>query len=266
MSFRTASSPLLSGAFAVSPYAGLGVLGADIPASGDHGPSPLLNDGILPASEYAWELVTPPSAGALTLHPDGSFVWNATGVADGIYTFTYRLYEDGVDAGTGTVYLSVGTSSVSLTVADLNHGHAIDAAVLSLPAGGSVDLAVGDLSHAHAIDAVTLAATGSTTLVVGDLSHAHGLDTVILDAPLPGVANLAVADLLHGHSLDMAVLGFYGSVDLAIDDLGHGHQIDTVMLWLPTQDVHADVLYAEPRERLLRSPARVRTLSSRNPR
>lgn len=261
MSFRIASSPLLSGAFAVSPYAGLGVLGSAIPTSGDNGPSPLLNDGIVATSEYAWELVTPPSAGVLTLYPDGSFVWNAVGVADGIYSFEYRLYEDGADSGTGTVYLSFG---VGLTVADMGHGHALDPVVLSLPAGGSVDLVVGDLAHAHGLDASTLATTGSTSLVVGDMNHAHGLDAQVLDAPLPGVANLVVADLLHAPSLDTVALGFQGIVDLLVDDLGHWHRVDAVIVSLPTLEVHAEILHARPRQSVLVARLRQCVLNARD--
>lgn len=230
MSFRVSSTPLLSGAFAVSPYAGLGVLGSDIPSEGDNGPSPLLNDGIVASSEYAWYLDTPPSAGALTLYPDGTFIWDAVGVADGTYTFTYRLYEDGIDSGIGTVYLSAGTTTVALVVADLAHGHALDAVVLSVPVSGDTGLIIGDLSHSHTIDAATLATHDIAVLSIGDINHAHALDVMELHAPLPGVSSLEIDGLLHTSALDLVEIGFYGSVDLAVFDLAHAHALDGVLL------------------------------------
>lgn len=95
----------------VKRYAGFGILGADIPATGDNGGSPVLNDGVLPGSEYHWRVVTPPSSGKLTIHPDLSF--ELSGAADGDWTWQYRLYEDGTDEGVATVSVHVGAYNVA---------------------------------------------------------------------------------------------------------------------------------------------------------
>lgn len=100
-----------SAAHTVKRYPGFGILGADIPATGDNGGSPVLNDGVLPGSEYHWRVVTPPSSGTLTLYPDLSF--ELSGAADGDWSWQYRLYEDGTDEGVATVSVHVGAYNVA---------------------------------------------------------------------------------------------------------------------------------------------------------
>lgn len=111
MSHLVASSAPITGAHAVKQYAGFGILGANIPATGDNGGSPVLNDGVLPGSEYHWRVVTPPSSGTLTIHPDLSF--ELSGAADGDWSWQYRLYEDGTDEGVATVSVHVGAYNVA---------------------------------------------------------------------------------------------------------------------------------------------------------
>jgi len=111
MSHLVALTAPQSAAHTVKRYPGFGILGADIPATGDNGGSPVLNDGVLPGSEYHWRVVTPPSSGTLTLHPDLSF--ELSGAADGDWTWQYRLYEDGTDEGVATVSVHVGAYNVA---------------------------------------------------------------------------------------------------------------------------------------------------------
>lgn len=111
MSHVVSSSAPITSAHTVKQYAGFGILGANIPATGDNGGSPVLNDGISPASEYHWRVETPPSAGALTIYPDLTFEFDAAGVADGSYPWVYRLFEDGTDQGTATVSQTVGITA-----------------------------------------------------------------------------------------------------------------------------------------------------------
>ena len=107
-------SALSGGGWLTSPYAGLGILGADIPADGDNGGSPVLNDGIGAGNEYRWALVTPPAAGTITLYEDLTFEFS--GAADGIYSAVYRLWEDGADQGPATITLQVGPSHTTISV------------------------------------------------------------------------------------------------------------------------------------------------------
>ena len=111
MSHLVALTAPQAAAHTVKRYPGFGILGADIPATGDNGGSPVLNDGVLPGSEYHWRVVTPPSSGTLTIHPDLSF--ELVGAADGDWTWQYRLYEDGTDEGVATVSVHVGAYNVA---------------------------------------------------------------------------------------------------------------------------------------------------------
>lgn len=108
MSHIVSSSAPISGAHTVKQYAGFGILGSAIPTTGDSGGSPVANDGVNANGEYHWRVETPPSAGALTIYPDLSFGFDATGLSNTTYTWVYRLYEDGVSVGTATVSLVVG--------------------------------------------------------------------------------------------------------------------------------------------------------------
>ena len=97
----------VTGSCVVSAYAGHGVRGDAVPSTGAHGPSPIYNDLSLPADaskEYRWGLVTPPASGALKMYENGSFEYVPSG--SGLASFTYRLWEDGVDKGTAVVTMS----------------------------------------------------------------------------------------------------------------------------------------------------------------
>lgn len=114
MSWASNPDSALSGGWLTSAYPGLGILGADIPTTGDNGGSPVLNDGINPSSEYRWALVTPPASGKITLYEDLSFEFS--GAANGIHSATALLWEDGVDQGTATITLQVGPSYTTISV------------------------------------------------------------------------------------------------------------------------------------------------------
>jgi len=120
VTFLVAATSPIAGKFVVKKYAGFGILGADIPTTGDNGGSPVLNDGINSAKEYHWRVETPPSAGVLTIYPDLTFEWDGSGVPDGSYPWVYRLFEDGVSAGTATVSQTVGITAQFLRpIADI---------------------------------------------------------------------------------------------------------------------------------------------------
>lgn len=97
-----------SGAHTVKKYAGFGILGADIPATGDSGGSPILNDGPIPTSEYYWRITSQPTSGVLTIFPDLSHEYDPAGAANGDYQATYELFEDRVSAGTAPLNFHVG--------------------------------------------------------------------------------------------------------------------------------------------------------------
>ncbi|MBK9362993.1 MAG: hypothetical protein IPM99_18765 [Rubrivivax sp.] len=115
MSCRVDTAPLLAGACVVSLYAGHGVRGDAIPSTGTHGPSPLYNDLSLPADaakEHRWGIVTPPATGALVVYEDGSYAYTPPGgTVDLTATYTYRLWQDGVDLGTASESIVIGAGS-----------------------------------------------------------------------------------------------------------------------------------------------------------
>lgn len=119
MSWASNPDSALSGGWLTSAYPGMGILGSDIPTTGDNGGSPVLNDGISAGKEYRWALVTSPASGTITLYEDLTFEFS--GATDGIHSATYRLWEDGVDQGIATITLQVGPSytTISVTLANI---------------------------------------------------------------------------------------------------------------------------------------------------
>ena len=111
MSLRIDTAELISGAYVIGET-GLGVLGSAVPSTGLYGASYLYNDLSLPADnnkEILGLIVTPPSAGTFYAWEDGSF--SLIGAPDGVYTFAYRLYVDGVDLGTATGSITIGNTN-----------------------------------------------------------------------------------------------------------------------------------------------------------
>jgi hypothetical protein len=111
MSIRVDSNSLIAGAVVVGNR-GLGVLGSSVPSTGENGASFLYNDLVLPADnnvEVRGLIATPPSAGSFVAYEDGSF--DFVGAPDGVYSFSYRLFADGVDRGVVASSLTVGVVS-----------------------------------------------------------------------------------------------------------------------------------------------------------
>lgn len=116
MTFLVASSQPISGAFTVKRHAGFGILGADIPLTGDSGGSPIANDSIAADSEYCWEVVTHPASGTLIIEPDLTF--SHTGASDGTWPWVAKLFEDGHDQGDQTIYDTFGDVAHSVTISN----------------------------------------------------------------------------------------------------------------------------------------------------
>ena len=141
MSLRVDTSSLIANAI-VCGNRGLGVLAESIPAEGDNGASFLYNDVTLPADngkEICGRITTWPSAGTLYAHEDGSFEFS--GAPDGIYSFQYQLYVDGIASGTGAVSLQVGASTVTISATAAN-------AVFSGTAGSGAAVSIDAIADA----------------------------------------------------------------------------------------------------------------------
>lgn len=138
MSLRIDTAELITGAYVIGDT-GLGVLGSSVPSTGEHGASYLYNDLILPADngkEIRGLIVTPPSAGTFFAWEDGSF--SLVGAPDGTYTFTYRLFVDGVDGGTATATITIGAAASSISGAAILDGFATSGAFAGVLVLGSL--------------------------------------------------------------------------------------------------------------------------------
>lgn len=169
MSLRIDASELIAGALVIGDT-GLGVRGDAVPSVGDAGPAPLYNDITLPAdaaAEVRALILTLPSAGTLTVNEDSSFTF--AGAPDGVYTWTYRAFKDGVSLGDNTVTLTVGAIGLAGLAADI--ATATGSLTTHIPlAGAAIDqaLATGTLTTQIQLSGTALDQAGATgTLTVG---------------------------------------------------------------------------------------------------
>jgi len=113
MSCRVGTASLIAGACVVGNR-GLGVLGSQVPSTGEGGrPSYLYNDLSLPADankEVRGFITRAPAAGVFFAYEDGSFSYLGPST-----DFDYQLYVDGVAVGapvTVTISMGAGTAGV----------------------------------------------------------------------------------------------------------------------------------------------------------
>ena len=203
-SLRVDTSEWISGALLIGD-AGLGVLGSDIPSSGDNGAGYAYNDLSLPADadkEICGRITTWPSAGTLFAYEDTSF--DFSGAPDGVYTFEYQLYVDGVAAGDpATVTLQVGavthaaTGSLSAGSAQLVgdalrlRAHAVTGAlsVAGAEIAGGAEVASGVV--VHEASGTIIAGSGSVSgesARIGEVIHAAHGDLLGGNAQITGAA------------------------------------------------------------------------------
>ena len=184
MSHLVASSAPVPGSHVVKRYPGFGILGANIPTTGDSGGSPAANDNLVADGEYYWRVETPPDSGVLEIFPDLTFTH--TGATDGVHPWVYRLFETGVDQGTATVSDTFGdiAGSINLIIAEARHAHSADNLALTQ----AVALQIAEAIHAHYADTPIL--TSSTALAVAEALHAHHADVLVLNP-----SNFSASDL-----------------------------------------------------------------------
>lgn len=200
MSWLSPASEVVTG-WLSSGYAGHGILGADIPSTGDNGGSPVLNDSISPSAEYRWTVETPPASGTLNLFEDCSFEYdNATA---GTYNFVYRLYENGVSQGTATVTLQIGAAETTITATTANAvGSLASYSTVSCTIAATTGNASGSLISQSAatsfINATTAQVVGALASVGSNstLTDSEKLDLIIsMLAAQPSAAEIAAAIL-----------------------------------------------------------------------
>lgn len=122
---------------------GLGVLGSDIPATGDQGASYLYNDLTLPDDankQIRGLIVTPPATGTFFAYEDGSFEWQSAANGPTFDSFTYKLLvtEDTgapIDEGNGLVNL--GAVELTPLACDQANACTTGAVALAIPLAAS---------------------------------------------------------------------------------------------------------------------------------
>ena len=177
MSLRVDTSSLIANAI-VCGHRGLGVLGDDIPSTGDNGGSFLYNDLSLPSDngkEICGRITAWPSAGSLFAYEDGSFEF--TGAPDGSYSFAYQLYVDGVASGTGTAYLQVGsvTAGFSLTSESSNFSGGAGCGAASRITASTGDAAFAGGAYMDGVPAACVFSTTSDDAVFYGAASVSGI-------------------------------------------------------------------------------------------
>ncbi len=165
---RIDSSPWIAGRLIVGDGS-LGILGSEIPVTGEVGGSIFENDFTVgdEAKEFRALLITPPAGGSFSLFPDGSFSFDAPAL--GTYSFTYQLYVDGAAVDTPkTASLTVGVPTAALAAT-------LGAAVFAgTGAGTTAGASAGTM--AVTLQAATFAASGVgyTAFPYGSMAAALG--------------------------------------------------------------------------------------------
>lgn len=210
MSWVSNPDSALFGGWLTSAYPGLGILGADIPTTGDNGGSPVLNDGISPSSEYRWALVTPPAAGTITLYEDLTFEFS--GAADGIYSAVYRLWEDGADQGPATITLQVGPSHTTISVTLGNVVGAVSSAPV-LRTAISATLANVFGSVASSARPVTSISATVADVFGAVASYPSGTTVTTISAVLDGVVGSVTSRSSPATAIDATLGNITGSLN-----------------------------------------------------
>ncbi len=159
------------------------------------------------------------------------------GVALGILATAANADVD-IDYVTLEIYY---TPPIVLAVADLAHGQALDASILTQVHNISVqelahtqglealilsqahNLMAQEMNHVQSLDG-NLILESSIQLIIQELNHAHGLDAISLSQ----VHNLAAADLHHANELDAIVL--IQIHNIVVQELNHLQGLDGLSL------------------------------------
>lgn len=116
MSMRVDSNQLIAGRCVVTEYPGHGIQAQNVPATGSNGAGYLYNDiaeySFAATDELRGQILTLPAAGTFTPYEDSSFSF--TGAPDGVYTFAYRGFRNGVVYGDYTVTMTIGSQAATV--------------------------------------------------------------------------------------------------------------------------------------------------------
>jgi hypothetical protein len=185
-SVRVDTSSLISGAVVVGDR-GHGVLGSEVPSTGEHGAGLLYNDITLPdeaGDEFRALITSVPVGLTLFVYEDSSF--EASG-ADGTYVGEYEGFKNGVSYGTAEFTITIGETGAHATsgalaaaaatvVGTAAHEHAATGA---LTAGSAT--AAGTATH-FTLHATSGAIAAAAATVAGTAAHEHAATGALVAA------------------------------------------------------------------------------------
>jgi len=216
-SMRVSTTSLISGAMVVGDV-GHGVLGSDVPSTGDAGAGYLYNDLSLPADankEVRGEIVTWPTHGDLVADENSAFSYTPDHDYVGADNFEYQLYVDGVAIGSpvtvdltivnDTQYITVGetlqsnqTTAVTISQThEVSVGNVTQAATVSQAAINQETTAtLITVENVAQANTVSSASTVTVTLITGaDLGQSNAVSSVsVLQTNLVSGANVTQAN------------------------------------------------------------------------
>lgn len=159
MSMRVDSNQLIAGRCVVTEYPGHGIQAQNVPAAGESGAGYLYNDiaeySFTATDELRGQILTPPDAGTFTPYEDSSFSF--TGAPDGVYTFTYRGFRNGVSYGDYTVTMTIGSQAATVDFTMPQMTVAVSGNVVAVGNSASVSFVMPQMA---------VAASGSQTVPV----------------------------------------------------------------------------------------------------
>lgn len=159
MSMRVDSNQLIAGRCVVTQYPGHGIQAQNVPATGSNGAGYLYNDiaeySFAATDELRGQILTLPAAGTFTPYEDSSFSF--TGAPDGVYSFTYRGFRNGVSYGDYTVTMTIGNQAAAVAFTMPQMSVAVSANVSATGSSASVSFSMPQM---------TVAASGSQTVPV----------------------------------------------------------------------------------------------------
>ena len=142
---RVTAAQILVDCPMVVGFGGWGVLGSELPTTGEHGPSVGYQwiDPIADASKEVWvRITTQPSIGTLLMLPDSSFEYDGPST-----TFAAQLAVDAADVGTPqTVTVTVGEEVLTNIVAPVT-GHAVSTGYVPLVLQTNPSVITPDTGH-----------------------------------------------------------------------------------------------------------------------
>lgn len=213
MTWRSDSSQLFAGKWTSSLYAGLGIQAQNVPATGSNGAGYLYNDiaeySFAATDELRGQILTLPAAGTFTPYEDSSFSF--TGAPDGIYTFTYRGFRNGVSYGDYTATLNIGTAATESTIS-------YDIGAVTFAAELTVSVPTVELTASYDIGSVEWLVSANVAYAGNALSVSYDIGAVAYSV----LATATPLDNLINISYDIGAVAFATSMNViaAPSDIG----------------------------------------------